>query len=314
MSPIPRPKQFLFRVYRWIRRKLLPEFVFEAWILRALDDRITNSLRPETVSIDGYRLHPDPYDDLNLTGQRVHEEFVTQCLLEELSSGDTVIDLGAHIGYYTVHFADRVGSEGTVFAFEPQPKTFRILTRNVRANNFNHVVLEEKAVLDQSGTYQLFGVDTQSGDYRGFRRAPHEKILRVEATTLDDYFGSSPPPVRLVKMDLQGAEGRALKGMENCLRHWSSLVLLTEYWPFGLRRSGTEPGDFLHRLESLGFELYTVEAGQGRTRPTSTLAPMEATAIQTRYGKAPDVYTNLLGLRGQSIPAIWRPSPSPCKK
>jgi len=304
---MPSPLHFpLFRAYRWLRRSVLPERLFGNATARTIDRALARRLRPDSVRAGDVRLEIDPHDHLDLTGTGVHEEFTTKLLLRELQPGDTALDLGAHIGYFTLHFARRVGPEGRVYAFEPHPDSFRILTRNVENHDLDQVVREEKAVLEGSCLRRMFGGDARSADHRLFARNPHEPSIRVECVSLDEYFGPSPPPVDLVKMDLQGAEGRALKGMKNCLDTWSSLALLLEYWPYGLRRSDSDPGEVLRGLESRGFQLYTVERGQATARPTSTLAPMKAGAIQRRYDPDPGVYTNLLALKGRKLPALWR--------
>lgn len=89
------------------------------------------NLKINKVKIAGNTLYLDEHDSLNLAWHHVYEPFETKFLLSQIKEGDVVLDLGAFIGYYTLLFADRVGSKGKVVAFEPSPMNYKILSKNV---------------------------------------------------------------------------------------------------------------------------------------------------------------------------------------
>ena len=64
------------------------------------------------------------------------------------TQGNFVIDLGANIGYYTCILAKLVGKDGKVFAFEPDPRNLKLLEKNIKVNEYNNVVIVDKAVSD----------------------------------------------------------------------------------------------------------------------------------------------------------------------
>jgi FkbM family methyltransferase len=138
------------------------------------------------------------------------------------------VDVGAHVGYFTVLLAKQVGPSGEVVAFEPNPNIFEILKENVALNGYRNVILENKAVADQAGQVELRlssrlpqeGIDSIISD-----PGPGPRI-KVLAVRLDDYFGSGSNRVGFVKMDIEGAEALALEGMSRILAvHRPSLVI-----------------------------------------------------------------------------------------
>ena len=90
---------------------------------------------------------------------------VTTFLKAHVGPGQTAIDLGANIGYFTLLLAQLVGQDGQVVAFEPDPENFQLLERNVRANGYTNVAVRREAVADYSGRAPLFLSDVNPGDH-----------------------------------------------------------------------------------------------------------------------------------------------------
>lgn len=84
------------------------------------------------------------------------EPEVTEVFLSHVMPGDVVLDIGAHIGYYTVLAARSVGNEGRVIAFEPDPQNYSLLVKNVAKNGYRNVTAVQKAVSWNSGYAQLY--------------------------------------------------------------------------------------------------------------------------------------------------------------
>ncbi len=116
----------------------------------------------------------------------------------------------------------------------------------------------------------------------------------MEAVRLDDYFaereGDGERRVDLIKMDVQGAEGRALAGMGALLRQNGQASIITEFWPQRLAECGVEVGAeaFLALLAGHGFALHNISEEKGRVEAIS------ATALLDAYGDDPIGQTNLL--------------------
>jgi len=239
----------------------------------------------------------DPQDSLRLGRYGVYEPFETQLFERCLAPGDTVIDVGANIGYYTLAAARAVGPEGKVFAFEPDPSNFRCLHRNVARNGYRNVVLENCAVCDLDGTVELHLAVRNTGDHRIFETQEPRRRIAVPAVRLDSYFGADLPAVRLLKMDIQGAEGRAIAGMHALLAASEHAALFLEFWPAGLRLGGTDPAGFLDRLRDGGFHLRRIDEAAERveqitiSRLLSDHDVSDPTAVDVTR---PEYYTNLI--------------------
>ena len=89
----------------------------------------------------------DEHDSLKLSLYPYTVE-QTDFFKKNIKEGDIVLDLGAHIWYFTCLFAQLVGKSGKVFSFEPEPNNFKLLKKNVEVNGYNQVTIEQKAVSD----------------------------------------------------------------------------------------------------------------------------------------------------------------------
>jgi FkbM family methyltransferase len=245
------------------------------------------------------QLH-DPADDRYITRSLLatgaFEPFETEILLNELRPGDSVIDVGANVGYYTLLFARRVGDHGRVFAFEPDPANFELLRRNVEANGYENVVLVPLAVTDRCTRARLYLSDSNKGDHRIYDPADGRPFVEVETVTLDQYFEGYDGSIDLIKMDIQGAEFAAAQGMRALLDRQSQVRVATEYWPYALRAAGCDAARYPALLEELGFRLYDISE---RNR---ALVRTQASRILAGFPRHPDAFTNLLCVKNADAP------------
>jgi FkbM family methyltransferase len=156
-----------------------------------------------------------------------------------LSPGDVAIDAGANIGLFTVLAAARVGAAGRVVACEPSPSTMAILRANVERNRFDWVTLREVALAEAPGRLELEVFDPGSG-FSSFAPAASGSGTRVEVevTTLDALAGDLVDRVKLVKIDVEGAELRALEGASRLLSK-ARPDFIVELEPEHLERQGS---------------------------------------------------------------------------
>lgn len=226
-----------------------------------------------------------------LREQGTFEPLETSLVQRELKEGDVVVDVGANIGYYTLIFARLVGESGKVYAFEPDPANFQLLKKNVQLNGYRNIVLERKAVADRTGRRRLYLAPHNKGDHRLYAPPENRPWVDVEAVALDDYFAARDERIAFIKMDIQGAEGAALTGMRRLLERNPAARLVSEFWPSGLRLSGTDPGAYLEQLERLGFRLYNIDEEAERVEPA------DAPRLLQTYLPEKDNFTNLLCVR-----------------
>ena len=145
-----------------------------------------------------------------------------------LRTGDTVYDAGAHIGYTCVLFASLVGSAGNVQAFELLPSTAAILRRTLDLNRLTSCTIHEVGLSDSDRSSRIsinercMGSSefAQGPDFNG--RADDCRIYR-----LDSYRRLTPiPSPTLIKIDVEGAEVKALQGAEQTIRESGPLMIV----------------------------------------------------------------------------------------
>ena len=226
--------------------------------------RFLRWLREPYTQVDGHILELDENDSLNLSVWGRHEPLVGEVIREVLRPGDTAVDVGAHVGYFTLMMARQVGPQGKVFALEPDPQNYQLLKRNVERNGYRNVVLFPYAALDREETVRLYRSRENRGDNRLFPRRKGESFVEVQGVRLDRLLPPQEvPSLRLVKVDVQGAEGRVLRGMEQWLRDKRSLHLVCEYDPQAIKAVGEDPWQYLLWLKELGFSLWDLDEKRG---------------------------------------------------
>ena len=254
-------------------------------LFNALPSRLYKTLkpshRPKRVSLTGHTLYLDPHDALNLSWNGgVYEPFETKIMLESLRNGDVVIDLGAFIGYYTILFADKVGAEGKVFAFEAAPDNFALLSRNVKEYNQeqgfpykayahphleiydSNIHIEQCAVTNEhDSSINVFECETNSGMNRIYpsKYCNSQKNRSVRTIKLDKYF-SGNAKIDLIKMDLEGSELGALEGMTDLLHeNKKNIKIFLEFCPASIEEYGRQPKDVFEYLYSHGMNIYHLD-------------------------------------------------------
>ena len=233
-------------------------------------------------SLEAFRLALNDYD--------VREQFETDYFKSQIKSGMTVLDLGANIGFYTLIFADLVGKDGRVFAFEPEPNNFSSLEKNVKLNRFKNVTLVRKAVSNKTGDIKLF-LSKSMGRHTIYNMQNVRKIIKIESVALDDFFKKYPKGIDFIKMDIEGAEYAALLGMPSILKINKGVKIVTEFMPDALRSFGISPEVYLSLLMKHGFKVYHINENKKRIETTSINKIMEF-CKRTKYA-------NLLCVRKQ---------------
>jgi FkbM family methyltransferase len=207
------------------------------------------------------------------------EPHVENTILASLRPGDTVIDIGANVGYHTLVMANGVGSGGQIHAFEANPEAMRLLRATMSLNAFGWIRLYEKAVLDRPGTFTLasdpdhFGsghviTDRESSDYG----ASYSKRVEVAAVTLDAELAHQVGTVDLIHMDIEGSEPLALRGGQALIERSPNIKIITE-WSVGMMGARADVGEYVAWLVKLGFDFWLIEPATGLTKiePSATL-------------------------------------------
>ncbi len=204
----------------------------------------------------------DKYFTPALLMREQYEPAETRCVDEILRPGMTVLDVGAHVGYYACRAARLVGPRGRVYAVEPMPMNRRLLKRNLALRRLSWVVVLPVAASDQEGEQLLYLNAANSGDNR---LAAHEDAglqVRVRTACLDHLIPSAAV-IHFIKMDVQGWEVHALRGMVRLIAANPRVVLLIEAWPSGLARAGSRIEELVAFCQHAGLSPYLIDAASG---------------------------------------------------
>lgn len=168
---------------------------------------------------------------------------------------DTVIDIGANIGYFTVLLANLVGPQGKVYAFEPDPRNFQLLKQTIEKNGWTNVIAEQKAISDKEGEFTLY----QGREWTGNSLTPNNYVstTTIQVTNLDNYLPHEKN-IKLVKMDMDGSEPLAIAGMSKLIKRNPGIYVMAEYEPGNVKRYLKNPLDFITIAEKQGLKLSAI--------------------------------------------------------
>jgi FkbM family methyltransferase len=214
------------KLYKYFMKKLLGKRLYRFRIIKLIYDYAVTLLPKDNFEINGFKFNNNS-GNLLLTEISNSKE-ISFCN-KQIQKNMNVIDIGANIGYYTVHLSNLVGSNGTVFAFEPDPLNFSILEKNVKLNDCKNVVLINKAVSNSCGATTLFQNSENSGGHSLINSENIQKTITVDTITLDDYFKNITISIDLVKIDVEGAEDFVINGGLNFFQIFKPKYVITEF-------------------------------------------------------------------------------------
>jgi len=181
-----------------------------------------------------------------------------EIFIRTVKKGHIVVDVGAFIGGYTYMFSELVGSKGKVYAFEPVPYLFNILRFHSSLFNLKNVLTENKAVADHEGYLKFILSEENVQDNRLAYAENGNKYVLINTTSLDKYFEKQSVLPDIVKIDVQGADYKVIKGMINLIKK-KNLIIFCEFWPEGVRRCGDDPLEFLKFISNLGSKIFEID-------------------------------------------------------
>jgi FkbM family methyltransferase len=232
------------------------------------------------VDTDVGRLRFQAYDQLMLPFIRTHGRWESEeadQLRAWLRPGMTFVDIGAHVGYMTHLGARAVGPAGRVLAFEPAPGNVALLRENLAANGITNVEVFPAAASDRTGPVTLSLSPWNSGDNRAYP-VPDMERLEVPAVRIDDVVATDAQ-VDVVKVDTQGTDHRALRGMERTLTRCRPSRVV-EFWPPAIAEQGDDPLAVVEQYREMGFDVRVLGASP-HTDPPSAQQVLDAAQTAT---------------------------------
>jgi len=200
-----------------------------------------------------------------------YEQPETDFFRRTLRPADVCFDVGANVGYFTLLFA-LCCSEGTVHCFEPVPLNFHTLSMNILLNGYSNVAANTIALSDRPGKAEFcICSDSAFSSFVNTGRKPTAATTLVEMQTLDDYCEVRQiPRVDILKVDVEGAEGRVIAGGRRLLadtKRQPRLVML-ELVDAMLGRHQASVGEVSSVMQGHGYTPHVLSEGRlARWRP-----------------------------------------------
>jgi len=191
---------------------------------------------------------------------RCWEPNETWLIRKILRPGDTFVDIGANIGYFSLIAGKIVGAKGQVHAFEPVPSTVEKLRHNVAINKFTNIMIHDYALSDKEGSVRINqllehnpGMNSMRADVSGTGR-----FWDIPSKPLDRVLAGSDP-IKLVKIDVEGAEMLVLNGFRKHLTAIDAPAILCEVTGSYLRSLGSSPEELFNFMNELGYRGYLLD-------------------------------------------------------
>ena len=205
------------------------------------------------IKISLYIDKPAELRCLESIGKAEGEKKLLEKFLLEINTGDVVYDVGAHLGLYTIFLAKKVGPSGRVIAFEPDKDMVSHLEKSIKANDVSNVLVVKKALGEMNGVGNLYEGET-IGNTSLVKT--YEKVINqeeVEIISGDDFALENNLPIpKFAKIDIEGYEFSALKGLAKTLSHPDCKILCCEVHP-GILPAGITEDAIVELIKSFGF-------------------------------------------------------------
>lgn len=191
-----------------------------------------------------------------------YEPEIRTKILEGLKPGDTFVDIGANVGFYSLCASRVVGSKGKIYAFEPAPSTYAALKNNIDLNGVTNIITASVALSDTQGQAKLFLDAKHNSGATSLRRSPNSgPAIDVVLTTYDQFAKENELPVpSLVKVDVEGAEVKVLRGMNDLLGRPNHPHVILEVSEWSLREMGSSKEELFDIMDNHGYRAILLSA------------------------------------------------------
>lgn len=263
------------RMGLWLLRHVPMPAVFSS----SLQGRVLPGSDDEVAYTNGdgirFELNLHEYIQKRIYVYQYYEPECVRAARSFMSTGGTMVDVGANIGQYSLLASRLVGAGGRVLAFEPSPAILERLYRHLSLNRADNVEVIPCAVSDKAGSEPFYASAQAGNQGQGSLISPDPVKGQVRVSTpqmvrtvrLDaELQARGIGDIDFMKVDVEGHEMAVLRSAEPWLRQHRIRALMVELSPENLRQAGCEPADIVDYLQ--GFGLRPLVAGWfGRLRP-----------------------------------------------
>ena len=278
----------------------ISEFIYTVLLkprfLKATTNWIIKRIIPEKIRIDGASIHLNPNDPVisGALSLKVYERDEIAFFKKYFQAEMTFLDVGANVGLYSALALSTHNFSGQIICMEPHDESRSYLKKTIAENIHslpeNKVIISDMAASSYTGVATLHKNSQNKGDNRLYSDELLDESEKISVTTIDEICSSHKiEHLNFLKIDIQGAEAKAISGASNILKKSKDCILLSELWPYGMSQFDSNAQDYLTELQILGFSLF--ELGK-----KSSITPININEIVKTYtGRK---YTNIVGFKG----------------
>lgn len=204
-------------------------------------------------------LNPTEHIQQQLFWYGFYEKELGDLLKKIIKPNDVFIDVGANIGYFSLLVAHRFSS-ATVISFEPVTDLYKKMNDNITLNNTKNIISENVAAGELNGEKEIFVSAPDNLGMSSFHKPENYSGYKEKAkvVAIDEWFkGSGLPRIDLIKLDIEGSELAALKGMQEILQNFKPF-LIVEINPGTLSMFTLKPSDIYNFLAQQGFKRFLI--------------------------------------------------------
>ena len=275
----------LSKVYGTLYRNLLGTGISKYKKIRKIHDYFDSKIQKKITTIEGIKFLGIVENIIEVHVTNIPEiEFCKK----ELKKGDTVIDAGANIGYFTLFFSKLVGEKGKVIAFEPDPINFDILKKNIELNKITNVELVKKGISNKNESMKLYKSKV-SGGHSLVKNEWGKEYTEIQTVTLDDYFKDQK--IDLIKIDVEGFESEAIEGSKKLFKNNKNIKIITEFGGYYYKNNNNQKKMYPRLLHESGFNLFgIIDKSKGKSK----IIPMGFDKLMEFYSKTDSFILNLI--------------------
>jgi FkbM family methyltransferase len=188
---------------------------------------------------------------------RIHEPIATDIFIDQIKSDSVILDIGGHLGYFSC-IAGNLAKTGSVYVFEVDPKCLNFIHNNLKLNNLENVQVNNYAVSDTKEIIKIPHYE-KPNPFLMINSNLSDNFIEVESVIIDDFLAQYNINPDFIKIDIEGAEWKALNGMKKTLENRNATILV-EIHVDNLRDNfNTSYKKIIKLLMNYGYSIHELE-------------------------------------------------------
>ena len=231
------------------------------FILSLIKYNFKNQVKIKCLFDIKFSIKNDPYYEIRLSYLPLlidgkFEKPLIEILKTNLVKSDTVIDCGCSFGIFSLLSSKLVGEKGRVYSFDVSQISCQNLEENKKLNFLNNIEIVNKALSEKNEKSRIYGEKSISG-YSIIKNFYEDVFFEVDAITLDDFFlKKNISNIKLIKLDIEGAEYFALRGMKKLIQKNPNAIVVIEIFSFFLDKLKIGINDLIDTFDELNLNVF----------------------------------------------------------